>query len=445
LKPRSKQDGSGAAVRAQAARCITAVLDGTTLDQALAEVPGTLAERDRPLLRELCYGSLRSFPRLDAVLGAMLRQPLRRRDRLLRALALVGLYQLSATRIPPHAAVNATVEATGTLRLRAGRGLLNAVLRRYQRERETLEAALPAAARAAQPAWLWEALGREWPQHREQIAEASNAHPPLTLRVNRLRGSRDDYLRELAGAGIEAQAGALSEDAVTLAQAVDVSCIPGFSEGRVSVQDEAAQLAAGLLAPQPGERILDACAAPGGKTGHLLELLGGDGEVTAVDVSPERLQRVAANLQRLGLEAQLLCADLTDDAAPLQDRGPFDAILLDVPCSATGVIRRHPDIKLLRRASDIEGFAAKQRVLLETAWALLRPGGRLLYVTCSLLAGENQALLRAFLDGRGDAREADIAVPRSQPCAPGRQLLPGTAGADGLYFALLEKSPETGP
>lgn len=432
-------DRSGAAPRAAAARCVAAVIDGQVLERALEREQPGVADRDRGLLGELSYGTLRLFPRLDALLQAMLRKPLRRRDRNLRALAAVGLYQLSATRIPAHAAVSATVAAAGALRLGPARGLLNALLRRYQREQQALLAALPEAARTAHPAWLVDALRQQWPDRYPQILAAGNAAPPLTLRVNRLRGSRDDYLGELARAGIEARAGNLSADAVTLERGRDVHAIPGFDAGRVSVQDEAAQLAARALGPRRGERILDACAAPGGKTGALLERLDGTGEVLAVDLNAGRLDRVRENLERLTLPAELLPANLCEPPPALRRRAPFDAILLDVPCSASGVIRRHPDIKLLRRAADIPGFAAQQTALLRAAWPLLRPGGRLLYATCSLLREENQDVVSAFLAARGDAGEMPLELPGAQACAPGWQLLPDPDGGDGLYYALLQR------
>jgi 16S rRNA (cytosine967-C5)-methyltransferase len=430
----------GAAPRAGAARCIAAVAAGQTLENSLLAHEHAVAERDRALLRELCYGSLRAYPRLDALLRAMLRQPIRRREATLHALALVGLYQLSATRIPPHAAVSATVAATAALGYgRAQRGLLNALLRRYQREHSQLLGALSAAANAAQPAWLWDRLGEQWPAQRDQIAAASNAHPPLTLRVNRLQGSREAYVAELEAAGIGARSSRVAPDALVLESAVDVAQLPGFAAGRASVQDESAQLAAAILDPRPGEHILDACAAPGGKTGQLLEYLGGSGTVVAADVSDTRLDRVRDNLARLGLAATLLCADLTAAPAALREQAPFDAILLDVPCSATGVMRRHPDIKLLRRPADIAGFAVQQRDLLAASWALLRRGGRLLYVTCSVLREENQDVVEQFLQSQDDAAATPISLPVGVACPTGWQVLPQAGGGDGLYFALLEK------
>jgi len=260
----------------------------------------------------------------------------------------------------------------------------------------------------------------------------------MTLRVNRARGDRDAYLAALRSAGIEAVAGALGPEAVTLTEAMDVAALPGFAAGDCSVQDEAAQLAARVLAPSPGERVLDACAAPGGKACHLLELESSLA-LTAMDSSGERLQRVASNLERLGLAATLIAGDAGTPPDSLATGG-FDAILADVPCSATGVIRRHPDIKLLRRSTDIPEFAAQQLAILRGLWPLVAPGGRLLYVTCSILPAENNDVVAAFLDEHPGAGETALDLPNAEPCPHGVQLLPVAGGCDGLYFALLTKA-----
>jgi 16S rRNA (cytosine967-C5)-methyltransferase len=428
----------GAAPRAAAARCIAAVLGGQTLERGLDAQLTQVAARDHGLLRELSYGTLRYEPLLEARLARLLDRPLRARDRELRGLLLVGLYQLAEMRTPPHAAVSASVAATGMLRLKSARGLVNAVLRRYTREATDIDAGLAPAARAGLPDWLWQALGADWPAQRDVIAAASLARPPLTLRVNALRADRETCLGELAAAGIAARPGTLAPGAITLAAGRDVDSIPGFRDGRVSVQDEAAQLAAQLLDPQPGERILDACAAPGGKTCHLLERVGGSATLLACDSSEERLLRVRDNLERLGLSAETLCADLRQPPATLA-AASFDALLLDVPCSASGVLRRHPDVKLLRRPSDIAAFAATQGALLAGCWPLLKPGGRLLYVTCSVLDAENSAVIADFLAATEDAGEQALAVPGAAACRHGGQVLPQADGPDGLYFALLRK------
>lgn len=429
----------GAAVRASAARIVAAVLAGESLDRVAGNYLDDVAERDRSLCRELAWGTLRHYPRLQGLLDQLLDRPLRKRDGELGALALTGLYQLDAMRIPAHAAVSATVDASAALGKGRSRGFLNAVLRRYQREAATLQEQLNEAQRHAQPPWLWKALQQHWPGQRDAIARANNERPPMTLRVNAQHQSRDAYLTRLVEAGIEARKGDACPDALYLERAVDVSALPGFSEGAASVQDETAQLAVRLLAPKAGELVLDACAAPGGKTCHLLELEA-DLRLTAMDIAPERLARVEDNLQRLGLSAGLVCADGATPSEELRQLGPFDAMLVDVPCSATGVIRRHPDIKVLRRETDIAGFARQQDAILDGLWPLLRPGGRLLYVTCSILPMENSDRVAAFLARHGDGEENTPPVPGAHDMIYGRQVLPNDTGGDGLFFALLHKS-----
>jgi 16S rRNA (cytosine967-C5)-methyltransferase len=338
------------------------------------------------------------------------------------------------------------VDAARLLGLERAAGLVNAVLRRYLRERVALLASADRdlATRHAHPAWLVEALRAAWPAELEQLLAANNAHPPLALRVDLSRTRSVDYLQELAARGLAGEAVSGVPTAVTLSHPVPVAELPGFAEGRVSVQDPSAQLAALWLAPLPGERVLDACAAPGGKAGALLEIAAGPIALTAVDNDAARLERVGENLKRLGREAKLLQADLCGPP-DWWDGVPFDAILLDAPCSATGVIRRHPDIKLLRRAADIAGFAARQLLLLRGCWPLLRPGGRLLYATCSVLPAENAAVVRAFLAATPEATVAPVPEPLAglplHPCGPGWQLLPGAAG-DGFYYACLHKEGE---
>lgn len=423
--------------RAAAARAVAAVLAGRSLDAVLNPASAAVVARDRGFVAELAYGTLRIAPRLQALLALLLERPLRDRDRDLEALLLVGLYQLADTRVPDHAAVAATVGAAGALGKGWARGLANAVLRRYRREQATLEAALPAAAKAAHPPWLYRALQQEWREHAPGILAAGNGRPPMTLRVNIRRRRRADYLSALAAAGIEARAGTLAPEAVYIADPRPVDELPGFTGGEVSVQDEAAQLAAGLLAPGPGARVLDTCAAPGGKACHLLEYAAC--ELTAVDVDGQRLRRVEDNLARLGLAARIACGDAAA-AATLAGDAPWDRVLVDAPCSGSGVLRRHPDIKVLRHADDPPRLAARQRAILDTCWARLKPGGRLLYVTCSLLASENDGVVGPFLATHRDAGECTPAQPGALRLRHGIQVLPAAAGPDGLYFALLEKA-----
>ncbi|GAB3283479.1 16S rRNA (cytosine(967)-C(5))-methyltransferase RsmB [Parahaliea aestuarii] len=424
--------------RAAAARVLALVASGQSLNQALPGQLNAVAPRDAALLRELCYGSLRMWPRLEALADQLLDKPLRGKDSDVYALILVGLYQLGETRVPDHAAVASTVGATRSLGKGWARGLVNALLRRYLRERETLENALPPAARAAHPAWLMQRLQGEY-DNLDTLLAANNSRPPMALRVNLSRVARSDYLQQLEGAGIAASAGALADSALYLQQAVDVNSLPGWEAGLVSVQDEAAQLAAPLLQARAGERILDACAAPGGKSCHLLESQPGLAELVAMDIDGERLERVEENLERLQLAARVIVGDGAKPPAELAAES-FDAILTDAPCSASGVIRRHPDIKLLRRASDIGQLAGQQLAILHGLWPLLKPGGRLLYVTCSILAEENSAVIARFLAQQEGASEQPLAVNWGQPRDHGRQLLPQENGPDGLYFALLTKA-----
>lgn len=429
----------GTATRAAAARAIAAVLSGSSLNQCLPAALGQVEPRDRGLLQQLCYGTLRLYHRLQPQLEQLLSKPLRDKDRDIQALLLLGLYQLTDTRIPDHAAVAATVGATQVLGKHWARGLCNAVLRRYLREAEQLGESLSAAARVAHPAWLYEALGKEWPEQAEAIFTANNAQPPMTLRVNRRQTGRDAYLQTLQEAGIAARPGLLGADAITLQTPLDIAALPGFASGQVSVQDEAAQLAADLLPLAAADRVLDACAAPGGKACHLLERHPGL-SLTAMDVDASRLERVRENLARLQLQAQVLTGDA---AAPPEILGQqaFQGIIADVPCSATGVIRRHPDVKLLRRAEDIADLADRQLQILQGLWPLLAPGGHLLYITCSVLATENQSVVRRFLAVQPEATAIELPSTPGEPCAVGRQLLPGMNSHDGLYFALLRRQP----
>lgn len=430
---------AGVAARLAAAKAIAAVLDGETLDKALEKHIAEIDERDRSLSREIAYGTVRFYPRLCALLQMLLKHPLKKKDNDVYALALSGLYQLTYMRIPPHAAVSATVDAVGAMRKKSLSGLLNAVLRRYQREQSRLETKLSADAALAQPNWFWRELGVHWPAQRDAIAKASNEKPPMTLRVNLSRVNRADYQQRLQAADIESREGKLSPAALTLDQAVDVERLPGFFEGDCSVQDEAAQMAAYLLGAKSGERVLDACAAPGGKTGHLLELQPEIGELVAGDISPSRLERVQQNLDRLGFAAtRLECKDYGEPGTTQEPAG-YDAILLDVPCSATGVVRRHPDIKVLRRTTDIASFAAQQKRLLNGLWPQVKHGGRILYVTCSILPEENAGIVEQFLAQTPDAVLSALPDSLGEDCVHGRQLLPQPGGHDGLFFALIGK------
>ncbi|QJP06831.1 16S rRNA (cytosine(967)-C(5))-methyltransferase RsmB [Pseudomonas multiresinivorans] len=427
--------------RLAAARALAAVLAGrASLGSSLPTQMENVEPRDRGLVQELAFGSARWQPRLSTLAARLLQKPFKAGDRDVEALLLVGLYQLLYTRIPPHAAIGETVGCADKLKKPWAKGLLNAVLRRAQRESETLLAEVDKdpAARLAHPRWLQKALKKSWPEQFEAICAANNAHPPMTLRVNRRHGSRDAYLEELNRVGFEATACEFSRNGINLVQPCDVRELPGFAEGRVSVQDEAAQLAADLLELAPNQRVLDACCAPGGKTCHLMEAESALAGVVAVDLEESRLVRVRENLARLQLDAQLFAADARD-TAKWWDGKPFQRILLDAPCSATGVIRRHPDIKLTRTAEDIEALAQLQGELLDALWATLEVGGVMVYATCSVMPQENSEQIAAFLGRTPGARELDLPGPWGIKQPHGRQLLPQQGGHDGFYYAKLIK------
>ncbi|WP_085593983.1 MULTISPECIES: 16S rRNA (cytosine(967)-C(5))-methyltransferase RsmB [unclassified Pseudomonas] len=427
--------------RLAAARALAAVLSGkASLNSSLPAQLDKVEERDRGLTQDLAFGTARWQPRLELLAAQLLQKPFKAADADVQALLLVGLYQLFYSRIPAHAAIGETVGCADKLKKPWAKGLLNAVLRRAQREGEELLAGMERdpVVRTAHPRWLQKSLKAFWPEQWEAICAANNAHPPMILRVNRRHHSRDAYLALLAEAGVGASACQYSPDGIVLAEACDVRGLPGFAEGWVSVQDEAAQLAADLLDLAPGQRVLDACCAPGGKTCHILEAEPALAGVVAVDLEAKRLVRVRENLERLGLDAQLIAADGRDTQA-WWDGKPFQRILLDAPCSATGVIRRHPDIKLTRQPDDIAALAQLQGELLDTLWQTLEVGGILLYATCSTLPTENTEVIGAFLARTPGARELDLATEAGLRQPHGRQLLAQEGGHDGFYYAKLIK------
>ncbi|QXH35818.1 16S rRNA (cytosine(967)-C(5))-methyltransferase RsmB [Pseudomonas muyukensis] len=427
--------------RLAAARALAAVLSGkASLNSSLPAQLDKVEERDRGLTQDLAFGTARWQPRLDLLAAQLLQKPFKAADADVQALLLVGLYQLFYTRIPAHAAIGETVGCADKLKKPWAKGLLNAVLRRAQREGEALLAGMERdpVVRTAHPRWLQKSLKAFWPEQWEAICAANNAHPPMILRVNRRHHSRDAYLALLAEAGVGASACQYSRDGIVLGEACDVRGLPGFAEGWVSVQDEAAQLSADLLELAPGQRVLDACCAPGGKTCHLLEAEPGLAHMTAIDLEAKRLTRVRENLERLQLDAELIACDARDTAS-WWDGKPFQRILLDAPCSATGVIRRHPDIKLTRQAEDIPALATLQGELLDALWPTLEVGGMLLYATCSSLPTENTEVIDAFLARTPGARELDLATEAGLRQPHGRQLLAQEGGHDGFYYAKLIK------
>ncbi|MCU0936121.1 MAG: 16S rRNA (cytosine(967)-C(5))-methyltransferase RsmB [Gammaproteobacteria bacterium] len=428
--------------RAAALAAVRAVLvDGESLSIALPKATAGLADpRDRALADELAYGVLRGLPRLEAVLAQVLERPLRPQEVIVRVALLLGAYQLLSTRVPPYAAVAETLALLEAAGRAWAKGLANAVLRRVDRERAALLAGADATepGRWAHPAWLIDAVRRAWPQDWQAVLTANNAHPPLTLRVNARRGTREAYLARLAEAGLAARPAPHTTHGVVLETAAGVERLPGFAEGLCSVQDAAAQLAAPLLAPAPGDRVLDACAAPGGKTAHLLEMQPDLGELVAVEQDPRRAERLAETLRRLGLRATTRVADAADPG-DWWDGRPFDRILIDAPCSATGVIRRHPDVKARRTPDQLATLAAGQTRLLAALWPLLAPGGVLLYATCSIFPEENEQPLARFLAVHTDARPVPLDVPWGRARAAGRQVLPGDDGMDGFFYALVRR------
>ncbi len=444
---------TGARTRARAAEAVDAVVNqGRSLDTALAQAEAGINPSERGLARALCYGTLRFHWRLRSQVSALLDRPLKAKDSVIESLIAVGIYQLTDTRIPDHAAVSMTVEASRVLRRPKYASLINAVLRNFLRKNMQAAEPVDEEARYSHPAWLLERLRCDWPDHWLEIVEAGNRQAPMWLRVNINRQSQAGYINELkefqesrqsADDAASHQVIAGFDQAVKLARPRPVSELPGFSDGQVSVQDAAAQLAGPWLLRGGAKRILDACAAPGGKTGQLLELAGPDADLTAIDLDEDRLDKVRENLARLGLSATVLAAD-----ASTPDEwwagAQFDRILLDAPCSGSGVIRRHPDIKLLRRAEDIATLAGSQLALLRALWPLLEANGRLLYATCSVLTEENDAVVREFLKTQADAREND-ALPNNnirdlmQRKTCGYQILPGNQDVDGFYYACLER------
>lgn len=436
---------AAARLRAEAAEIVDAVVvKGRSLDAVLADREQRVNPVDRPLVRMLCYGTLRHHFSLRHDIAKLLKRPLKARDSIVGSLLAVGLFQIVDTRIPDHAAVSATVEATRVLRRPKYAGLVNAILRNFLRQDLKTAAPRDEEARFDHPQWFIDRLRAGWPEDWQQILAANNERAPMWLRVNRKRFTATDYRRRLPDAGDGHTLLSGFVHAIRLAEPLAVTALPGFADGDVSVQDAAAQVAAPWLLMRGGARILDACAAPGGKTGHLLELASPDSTLTALEIDPDRLAGIHDNLDRLGLHATVLAADASKPGE-WWDGVRFDRILLDAPCSGSGVIRRHPDIKLLRKESDIESMTARQTALLEALWPLLEPSGRLLYATCSVLGAENEGVVGDFLARHADAREdrvlpnyniRDLMVERTR----GFQVLPGVQGLDGFYYACLERA-----
>jgi 16S rRNA (cytosine967-C5)-methyltransferase len=427
-------------LRAITAKVIYKVLvDERSLSEALPEVLTSCRDaRDQAMVKHMSFGVCRRFFYLDSMLQRLLDKPMRDNDQDIYCLLLVGLYQLNDMRVPPHAAVAETVDAVDVFNKSWAKGLVNAVLRNYQRHEEDLKLNLSKVAYYEHPAWMMEKFKKDWPHDWKAIISANNEHPPFSLRVNVSHVSRENYLAILAENNIIAHAIPETLSGITLEQPMNVIDVPGFAQGDVSVQDGAAQLAVSLLQLEPGQRVLDACAAPGGKMAHILELQPTI-ELIAVDRDVKRIKSIHETMQRLSLSAKVICSDAAN-INEWWDGQLFDRILLDAPCSASGVIRRHPDIKLLRCEEDVENLAPIQKLLIDTMWSLMKPGGLLVYVTCSVFVEENTQVLSTFLEEHPDATEEKIQWKFGQECSVGRQILPGTLGMDGFYYGCLRKS-----
>jgi 16S rRNA (cytosine967-C5)-methyltransferase len=425
--------------RLLAAQALTSVLcHKGSLASSLPRALEAAEHGDRALIQQLCYGTCRHFPQLELIADQLLHKPMKPQDQDIYALILMGLYQIKAMRTPDYAAVDATVQAAKASGKRWADKLINGVLRSYIRGGAELAEVLNEhnAYRYNHPEWLVSKLSHHWPDDWQQIIAANDPQGPLTLRVNTRKVSRSGYLASLADAGHAAHACHISEVGVQLAQATDVTQLPGFAEGWFSVQDEAPQLSAPLLQLEAGQRVLDACAAPGGKTCHLLEAQ--DVTVVAVELEERRIGRMQENLQRMGMAAQIICGDASE---PEQwwDGQAFDRILLDAPCSATGVIRRNPDIKMLRTSEDVLELVQLQLKLLNNLWPLLKPGGYLLYATCSVLRQENDRLVARFIKQQEQVQHCVIDADWGMQMEVGRQLFPNPTSHDGFYYAKLHK------
>ena len=444
--------------RAAAAKLSWQIIDnGQSLDAAIASYfeSAEHSPQDRGFIQELVYGVCRWYGELDAVASQLLRSPIRNKDRVIHFILLVGLYQLRHIDTADHAAVAETVSACKQLNKVWAKNVINGCLRNYLRDKP--EPKQPEQKRAGEqqkksefnkelsiaelshPRWIRDTIKKAWPDHANNILTANNQRPPMCLRVNRRQFSRDDYLALLNESSVSAHADPYADDGIILDKAVPVTALPQFDSGACSVQDTAAQLAADFLAPNKGMNILDACAAPGGKTAHLLERVDNDANVQALDISERRCEQLHTTLARLDLNADVFAADAAQiEQWPTPDSG-YDRILIDAPCSGLGVIRRHPDIKHHRRPNDIQTLNKIQQQLLNNLWLTLKPNGLLLYMTCSVLPSENEDQAQRFIDSRNDVKLEKINHPNALTLQCGVQTLPGVHDMDGFYYCLLRK------
>lgn len=426
-------------LRADTAQVLFNILEnGKSARECLPALQAKHPDKDKAWMQEMTYGVLRQLPLLQSWLRDMLDKPLKKRFKVVEHLIMLGFYQLAFSRVSTHAAVSETVAATQSLQAQSLKGLVNALLRNFIRLEKQQQEVTEPHVRSGLPKWLFKRLVQAYPNSPESLFEQMNQRPPIWLRVNQLKASLTDYIELLEQQDIDYSLSEEHLQGLKLTKSVDVTTLPGFEQGLFAVQDGAAQLAASYLNAQPNERILDCCAAPGGKTCHIIELQPKLAECTALDVDETRMLRVDENLLRLGHTANLVVADANDISA-WWDGNLFDRILLDAPCSATGVIRRHPDIKWLRKSTDIDVLVGLQRQLLETMWQILKPGGTLLYATCSILPEENCSQIASFLADHPEAALSKLSEEESET-APGRQILPGEKQMDGFYYARLLKS-----
>ena len=426
-------------LRADTAWVIFQVLEqGKSSREALAMAQARHNKQDAAWLQEMAMGVFRHLPQLQIWLRELLEQPLKGSKKILEHVILLGFYQQAYSRVSDHAAVAATVNAAEVLGGKSLKGLINAILRNFQRQQLAAQASDNPIIQSGLPKWLYKRLANAYPQEIESIVSGMNQPAPIWLRVNQQQCTHHHYCNALTDAGISFALSEQHPDAVILLDRTPITTLPGFAEGWFSVQDGAAQLAAPLLDAQPGERILDCCAAPGGKSAHILERSTALAELIALDSEASRLERMTENLNRLQLHANIVCADAAE-VESWWDGKPFDRILLDAPCSATGVIRRHPDIRWLRKSADIEVLEALQYKILTNLWRTLKTGGTLLYATCSVLPVENKAQISRFLQEHSDAQLLPIHSGESIE-QPGRQILPGEQQMDGFYYARLLKS-----
>lgn len=439
MNPTTEKTKSSKTLRADAAKALFYILEqGKSSRECLPDIQTGYSEQDKAWLQEMVFGVLRQLPKLQFWLRTLLDKPLKNKNKVVEHLIMLGFYQLAFSRVSTHAAVSETVAATRFLRAEPLKGLVNALLRNFIRQELAETPIDDPQINSGLPKWLYKRLLQSYPEQLDPLGQAMNQRPPIWLRVNQLQTTSTEYQAALKDMNVSFSLSDSHPDGIVLEKSIDVTTLPGYQQGWFAVQDGAAQLAAKYLGAQPGERVLDCCAAPGGKTCHLLESQPELAQCVALDIDEGRLKRVQENLDRLKLSASLLTADA---AVPSKwwDGKHYDRILLDAPCSATGVIRRHPDIKWLRKNADIDVLVSLQQTILQSMWEILKPGGILVYATCSILAEENHLQISRFLEQQPDASLVPIDSTET-PSMPGRQILPGEGQMDGFYYARLLKS-----